>query len=81
MLLLDGAKTCQHNPMELACLLAPHAECLSVNLYLLIVNIYYNYVLKQAAVKEHDFIIYAVLVSSSWVSYRKFFEGKVIKFF
>ena len=31
---------CQHIPMGLACLLAPHAECLSVNLYLLIVNIY-----------------------------------------
>ena len=26
--------------MGLACLLAPHAECLSVNLYLLIANIY-----------------------------------------
>ena len=31
---------CQHIPMGLACLLVPHAECLSVNLYLLIVNIY-----------------------------------------
>ena len=31
---------CQHIPMGLACLLAPHAESLSVNLYLLIVNIY-----------------------------------------
>ena len=42
------AELLAHIPMGLACLLAPHAECLYVNLYLLIVNIYFKIYIKNS---------------------------------